>query len=156
MELYISLIMVVVWVLLWINKIFQENRFNNEVINTKQFLKELTDALEEYGGVDEFIKKFKPRLRAEKQYDPEIILAAGGYKSARWIAHVGVDYSKIIDKLLDGKAVTQFANKYYKSDVEGFKKKIGNVFFFMFQSEKFKDEYAKIIKKIAENEKKQF
>jgi len=57
---------------------------------------------------------------------------------------------------LDGKAVTQFANKYYKSDVEGFKKKIGNVFFFMFQSEKFKDEYAKIIKKIAENEKKQF
>jgi hypothetical protein len=56
MELYIPLIIIVLWVLLWINKIFQENRFNNEVINTKQFLKELTDVLDEYGGVNEFIK----------------------------------------------------------------------------------------------------
>lgn len=140
------------WIGLWINKIYQENRFKNQVINTKQFLKELTDALEEYGGVDEFIKKFKPRLRAEKDYDPEIIIAAGGYKSARWIATQGVDYSKIIDKLLDGKSVTQFANKYYKSDVEGFKKKIGNLFYYMFESEKFKDEYTKIVKKVAEKE----
>lgn len=154
MELYISLIIIVLWVLLWINKIFQENRFNNEVINTKQFLKELTDVLDEYGGVNEFIKTFKPKLRAEKNYDPEIIISAGGYKSAKWIAIQGVDYSNIIDKLLNGKAVTQVANKYYQKDVEGFKKKIGNLFYFMFASEKFKDEYAKIVKRVAENEKK--
>ena len=133
----------------YLAKKFRKDSPIDDLLSDKDFLKELADILEEEGGIDEFMKKYKPKMKPGEDYEAQTMWWSGGYNGIRWITHVaGNNVHKVIDKLLDTKVVKDWAKKYKKSDL----KPLGNALYYILTSAKFRNIYADML---ADSAKKQ-
>jgi hypothetical protein len=132
-------------------KKFRGDTITDDLLSDKDFLKELAKILEEEGGIDEFMKKYKPKLKVGDDYDAGMMWMSGGYNGVRWVTHVaGNNVHKVIDKLLDTNVVKDWAKKHKQStrDLKG----LGNALYYLLVDEKFKSIYARML---ADSAKKQ-
>ena len=139
------------WLVSYLWNKYGKEPIMDKLLTDKDFLKELAEILEEEGGIDEFMKKYKPRMKQGDEYDPGIMWMSGGYNGVRWITHIaGNNVHQIIDKILDSQSVKDWAKKNKIKNL----KSLGNGLYFILTSSNFKNTYAKILAASAEKEAK--
>jgi hypothetical protein len=136
----------------YLAKKFRGESVYDILLTDKDFLKELADILEEEGGIDEFMKKYKPKLKPGEDYEGGVMWWYGGYNGVKWVTRVaGNNVHKVIDKLLDTKVVKDWAKKYKKSDL----KPLGNALYFILTGSEFRNTYAEMLAVSAKKQAKE-
>jgi hypothetical protein len=137
------------YLIAYLNKKFRKDTEYDDLLSDKDFLKELAEILEEEGGIDEFMKKYKPKMKVGDDYDAGIMWMSGGYNSVRWVTNIaGNNVHKVIDKLLDTQVVKDWAKTHNKKNL----KVLGNTLYYILVDSKFKKIYGEML---ADSAKKQ-